>query len=524
MPNKSTQSNFSDTQNYYASLIQELGKSMLPNGGTLAENFTFLGIPFWEVFAPELAWRHLTTVEAAKSPVSRIVLRVKPYIRNSWSALKNLLTRRSRKFVPENLLNSNAMICLNMTSRMYEDVLAPVVSYIRQNSSNQVIVLTIGRDSLEGQCSEPDVCCNLDYWDSDSEYMARRVREDLREFVRTGQISAAIDAMHDVSSDMKASLQLMIHLLLKTYLPQIVDHAVVAKSILTRYRPSLVLSADTSDARCRIYTLLAAKIGIPSLEIQFGLAGDEAVEWRFFAADQVAVWGTDAKRALLKQGVPEASILLTGSPRHDSLVNQTAEGRAALRAQHFSGDPRAIVLLASTYVDSTHADFAHPSVLREMKVAVVESAKRHQGLILAVKPHPHENVDEMQELINGAANIRLFDKNLDIRNLIVVCDVFMSFGSTATIDALVAGKPSLCPVFQGWPFSIHFQETGAVFVPKSAEEIEAIFDEVESSGNLELPRNLLASQEEFLRKNAYLADGNASKRIGEAAIQMLVPK
>lgn len=520
----SSQPKFSDTQNYYATLIQRLGRSTLTNGTTLSENLTFMGIPFWDVFAPELAWRHLTTAESAKSPAARFALRTKPYIRNLSNAVSGFLYRDKGKISSKNFLHSNAVICLNMTPRMYEDVLAPVVTYIQKNSSNPVNILTSGQCSSGRQCSISNVCWDLDYWDSDSKYMARKVRKDLRQFLKNGQIFACIDDMQEVTPGMKVSLRLMAHLLMNTYLPQIVDHAVIAMSILTKRRPSLLISADTSDARCRIYTLLAAKIGIPSLEIQFGLAGDESVEWRFFAADYVAVWGTDAKRVLLQQGVPEASILLTGSPRHDSLVHRTVEERAALRAQHVSGDQRPIVLLASTYVDTTHADFAHPSVLREMKRAIVESARRHPELILAVKPHPHENVDEMLELISGVTNIHLFDKSIDIRNLIVICDVFMSFGSTATIDALIAGKPSICPIFQGWPFSAYFQETGAVFVPRSAEEIESIFSEVASTGNFEQSSSLLHAREQFLRKSAYLADGNAAKRIGDAAIQMLGAK
>lgn len=524
MQTKSRQSNFADTQNYYASVIERLGEAVLSDGRTLAANLTFMEIPFWSVFAPELAWRHLTTAEAAKTPISKIGLRVKPYIRNSLNAIKNLIKNSKKTSIQRRGPDCDAVLCLNMTPRMYEDVLAPVVTYICQSSSNQVVVLGIDQVNSSAQFLNPITSCIWDYWDDESERIANRIRADLRRFVRSGQITACIESLRDGSPEVKASLQLMVHLLLETYLPQIIDHAAVTKTILTKYRPSLVLSADTSDARCRLFTLLAAELDIPSLEVQFGLAGDESVEWSFFSADHVAVWGTDAKNALLRQGVPEAKILLTGSPRHDAMVNPAVERLAVLRAALFSGDTRPIVLLASTYVDSTHADFAHPSVLREMKMAIVNSAKRHPGLVLAVKPHPHEKVEEMRELINGAPNIRLFDKDIDIRNLISVCDVFISFGSTATIDALVAGRPSVCPVFPGWPFSLLFQNTGAVLVPQSSKEIDAIFVEVEQSGHLELPMNLLASRKDFLQKTAYLADGNASKRIGDVAVQMLARK
>ena len=66
-------------------------------------------------------------------------------------------------------------------------------------------------------------------------------------------------------------------------LPLFVPQAVVAQHILKNHRPALVISPDVADPRTRVYTLLCRQMGIPCMEVQFGLAGDEGIEWQFFS-------------------------------------------------------------------------------------------------------------------------------------------------------------------------------------------------------------------------------------------------
>ena len=43
-------------------------------------------------------------------------------------------------------------------------------------------------------------------------------------------------------------------------------------------------------------------------------------------------------------------------------------------------------------------------------------------------------------------NIIFASKSDDIRDLINVCDVFVSLGTTATVDAMIAKKLIICPI------------------------------------------------------------------------------
>lgn len=517
-------SDFSNEQNYYASLIESIGRATLSNGKTLSEVLTINDIPLWDIFSSELAWRHLTTAVAATTPSANAKLLIKPFILRLKEKLKSF--RRDRQFEREsaNWPSSPVILCLGFTSRMYRDVLAPVVERLTADGVYKVVVLGDNPYPASDQSSNENIVCQQVWQHRDPEVKA--VLHELRKSVQRIEFelktTKALDNLiRKVDRRISVALGKVFYLFFKCYLPLILEQAAIAKHILHAHRPCLVVSPDTSDARARIYTLLSRDLKIPTMDVQFGLTGDEGIEWRFFTADYAAVWGYTSKAALLKQKVPENRILLTGSPRHDSLVRPFPSAIALTRARLQLTDKRPMILLASTYSDKTHTEFSRPEVLRAMKRAIFDAAEKIQGVVLVVKPHPHESVEETRALAGNAKNIIFADRDSDIRELIVICDAFVSFGSTATVDALIASKLSICPIFSGWPFSESFKDSSAVLVPESPAQIEKIFSDIAQRidpGNLCL---LNEARKNYLESVIYKADGLASERIKNHLVKMI---
>lgn len=516
--------NFADEQNYYASLIENLGRSILPSGKTLAEALTVEGIPFWDVFSSELAWRHLTTAVAATTPFASAKLLAKPLVLRLKDWLKRLGNAQRIAHNCSSWPASRTVLCLGFTARMYRDVLEPVVARLTAEGDCGVVVLSDTPYPGSDQNSNENVFYQQlwQHWDHDLERQLHTLSQSIRRIEAELAASKILDNLFP-KDDQRISVALhkVFYLFFRCYLPLILRQAVIAKHILKKHRPSLVLSPDTSDARARIYTLLSRSMRIPSMDVQFGLTGDEGVEWRFFSADCVAVWGGSSKAALVKQKVPEEKILITGSPRHDSLVRPSQSTIASTRACLGLTDGRPVILLASTYTDSTHAEYSRPEILRAMKRAIFDAAERNLEIILVVKPHPHENVKETRALAGDSKNIIFADRESDIRDLIVMSDAFVSFGSTATIDALIADKISICPIFPGWPFSESFRDSGAVLVPESSKQVEKIFEDIARRIDLNLPSSLKVAREKYLNDVVYKADGLASERIRNHLVKML---
>jgi hypothetical protein len=515
---------FADDQNEYANLIESLGRVLLPDGRTIAQALTLEGVPFYEVFSSELAWRHLTTAVASTTLLKNAKIRIKPPLLRARDFLRSLTTSLRSDSGCGRWPEGPTVLCMGLTPRMYRDVLEPVAHYVADHSDCRIVVLGDGtaqraKPGMEAtQISEQSL---WQHWGYDARQLAGRLHHAYdqlkREFASANALSGLISGL---DLEKSAAVRKMFGMFFKGYLPQIIPQAAIAFHVLTHHRPALVLSSDTSDARVRLYTLLAKQMGIPTMEIQFGLAGEESVEWRFFSSDCVAVWGENARDALLHQRVPSNRIMLTGSPRHDVLVNPSSEVVSRQRSALGLMDGRRIVLLASTYIDKTHDEYVRPEVLANMKNAIFEAARETPGLVLLVKPHPHENTKATQALAEGIANVLFVDKQADIRDLIAISDAFISFGSTATIDALIADKPTICPIFPGWPFSENFRNSGAVWVPETRDEIREVFSKIVEEKSLKADEEKKAARIRHLGQFIYRLDNLAAKRIGEKVIQM----
>ena len=94
--------------------------------------------------------------------------------------------------------------------------------------------------------------------------------------------------------------------------------------------------------------------------------------------------------------------------------------------------------MASTYEDKAHEKFAQNQILKNMKSSIFKNLQKFQMFTYWLS-HPHENIDETKSLIkNKKNNIMILHKNEDIRELIRICDIFISFASSSMIDALIA--------------------------------------------------------------------------------------
>ncbi|MFA4934065.1 MAG: CDP-glycerol glycerophosphotransferase family protein [Candidatus Omnitrophota bacterium] len=515
--------NVIDTLNYSASLVEEFGKFNLSNGKTLSTTLTVEGIQFWDVFSAEFAHSHIPTVLASDISSKDMMQRIRPGLIRFKHGLRNLIRHRHNTHGCSSWPIGKTLLCLGFTNQMYRDVLRPVVSRLVMHKDCNIVVLG-DQNRFDKKLSSFENCRYQTLWQHWGEQIGGQVSK-LQKSIYQIEINlrlsnALLNAVPDNDRHLVRNFKNLFNRFFRVYLPLIIPHAVVARHILEKHRPAMVINSDTADPRTRIYTLLCRLMGIPCMDIQFGLAGDEGIEWRFLTADRVAVWGDVSKEAMLKQKVSSERIIITGSPRHDFLVNLSNSEVKSKRAMLRVPEENAMVVLASTYHLKTHDKYSNPEFLRSMKCAIFQAADKTPGISLVVKPHPVENVRQTRALAKKYKNIIFVSQKSDIRELIRICDAFISFGSTATIDALIAGKLTICPVFPGWVFSDIFKDSGAVLIPESCQEIINIFRMIADGSEANTKVKLESARQDFLKRYAYQADGMAAARVEALALKM----
>lgn len=510
-----------------ARLVRTWGSATLPNGLTLCEQLTIGGLSLWDVSAPSMAAfsvPHALLGEEAHRPW--------------WQRLRGDLGRFKEKARDRvRRLSWNAAGCaawpaeptavfLAFSAYMYRDVLAPVIGELDAAGVRTAVVHdealyqpSAGSDTLDPSRSV------WRHWDDGVTSAARRLERELQSRL------AELRAMHALPSIIRDGDEPLWRRMASAFswlqhraYPRLIAHAAVTAHILERHRPAVIVSSDGTDPRARIYYLLGRRLGIPSLEVQFGLCGEDSCEWQFSSADQVAVWGEAARDVLLAHGVPSGEIVVTGSPRHDLMSRpMSLASAAAVRARYGVPTGHKMVLFASLYSLGSYSQFGDfAGVLLDVKRAVFETAAAQAGLTLVVKPHPLEDVAATRALAGEAANVVFANPADDIREMIPACDAFVTLGSTATTDALVANKPVIFPAFPGLVFwDDNYLKSHTVEVALSRAELQQTFARVARGAAGAALHDLAAARDAFLVKWAYRADGQSAARASSLVLQMM---
>ena len=507
-----------------AQLVKALGVSLLPDGRSLSDALTIDCIPYWEVFAVELSRIYLPHCLSGDGENGYFARRIKPtLVRAKYFARDLARLHKHRLQYPEQPA-SEAILFLDFSDHMSRDVVQPVVRYLADHQDRIITCLRDREWHTYAGTSPPNVLYRTtwNFWCDELRLKARGLRRQLGLIKKSLTKSRTLEQMvYAIDPDLWGIIQPALNRLLIGEFASLIRHGVLSRHILERQSPSLVIAGDIADPRTRIYILQCKAMGIPCLALQFGMIGPASIEWRFFPADLVAIWGEDSKERLISHGIPSSQIAITGSPRNDSLFNFPASEVPAIKNKLSIPEGHPVVLLASTFQLESYDKYSDPELLRAMKKAIFDSVDLFENIYLVVKPHPSEDENETKSFASTNPNVIFVARTEDIRELIKICDCFISFGSTATVDALLTNKLVVCPAFPGWVWSKLFINTGAVHSPASPEEIRDFFKLISTDKHTALANQLAPARDQLVEHWIYRNDGLAAQRIANLALSML---
>lgn len=502
-------------------LVKAWGESKLPNGKTFGEMLTYDSVPFWDLVAVIIALYHVPKALSDWKQPPFYIQQAITYLR-----LGKYQTINRKYFIGKNRSldwpSKPVFMFLGFQPYLYHDTIQPIVR-------NMVIDKEICPVALYDYLSLQKHCHGIEgveiqsiwqHWNNDVKPQANNLinllKTDIKELKK-------MEVLPQIIQNQGQSLWLQMRAtfdwLFIVYLPYLMKHFAIARHILECHRPEVIISPDVSDPRNRLYCLLGRHLNIPTLEVQFGVYGQDAVEWQFFVADRIAAWGETSRNTLMSHGIPEEKIVLTGSPRHDSMA--VISSNEVLQTRSILGIPNgAVMILFASQLLSIYDQIEDPSLLDSVKRAIFQVADQSNGIFLVVKPHPREKVSVTKKLAHGCRNILFVDKNDDIKKLIRTCDAFISLGSTSTVDAIIANKLTICPNFPGWIWSDLFINSGATLVPKSQDELLQCFKKTKEGDRQKALADLALQRQRFLQQWLFKADGQASNRVKSLLLDM----
>jgi surface carbohydrate biosynthesis protein (TIGR04326 family) len=257
----------------------------------------------------------------------------------------------------------------------------------------------------------------------------------------------------------------------------------------------------------------ARRLKIPTIGVQHGtifpmhliyttprgqIEGTQIPDW--FAAygdygqEIVSHWGA----------FPAERVAIVGAPRLDSLVKGPRQDRSEVRRRLDLPPAQSVVLLA-TQVYSWFLPVAR---------TLFEIARDRPEWVICVKPHPNDkSLPEYRRLAEeiGATNVRFYDDRFD--DLLAACDVLVSGSSTATLEAILAGRETICVNFSTEPDRYPYVAEGGSLGARNSIELREALDVAVRGSRLDARA---AERREFLRRHVGpTADGQAAAMLAD---------
>ena len=496
-------------------LVKKWGEQGPSGKASLRELLTIDGISMWDVMAVELALYHVPD-GLAKTPGHRSLRQIlTSYLRPLKYALRKKASIDNSDC--SRWPSGSTVLFLGFTRYLARDVLQPIVDMLLRETGLTPVMLTEELTPLSEANTSTHSVHRHRGRDAvrDAHQLAKSIRKATSMVFDEDRYRRIFeDESRQLWSLIKEGIFRALKVQAGFHLP---DTIAVARHILTAHRPAAIVSIDVADPRTRVYSILGKTLGIPTVQVQSGVVDQGVVEWQFLHDDIIAAQGEQARDVFLSHGVPPEKIVVTGNPRHDRLIRATDHEIRAFRNRFGVPSGNRTVVLASSYFLDVHEKYLAETggLLRTMKKAMFVSAATVPGVSLIVKPHPLENVAETRAMAADYPDISFAEPGEDIRALACVCDAFFSFGSTATLNAVILEKPTVCPAFPGWMFSDAFIRTGAVMPARSVGDIIAAFTEIATDGGAGIISRHATKRSEYL--SSVVRDGGkgATRRIVE---------
>jgi hypothetical protein len=421
--------------------------------------------------------------------------------------------------------DSSVVLFLGFTPAFYQEVLKPVAEWLAKRKDLKIVVLSYDNKFIKDNIGLKDNIIFQSIWSHWSDGVRLLSKNMMKQLIKNkaflfSNYNSITEDLRVVSNRpaFKRELSYLFWCEFKRLIPQVA----VAQHIISEHKPRLIVSADDADQRCRIYSLLGKSYNIRSLLIQQGLTARHYPEWHFLSADVVASMGELSRVDMIKQNVSSETVVVTGHPGFDKLVDVKYKSRVNLRSELGVLSHQRMLLFASQpyYAGA----FSSPEIRIMMIRAIISAISSNSNVKLIIKPHPSDNVKELESIIRKSRNVILVNRKYDVSSLIIECDLVITFFSTVALQALYAGKPVLNVAFPGSYNSTLFIESGATWVSRSTHEIKELIELLTGENKKQIIEKRRAARGKFIYDYAYLSDGLATTRIGKMILDMVIGK
>ncbi|MFA5340047.1 MAG: CDP-glycerol glycerophosphotransferase family protein [Candidatus Omnitrophota bacterium] len=278
----------------------------------------------------------------------------------------------------------------------------------------------------------------------------------------------------------------------------------IMERIIEQEKPDLLVTGICPRSE-RAAIEVCRKKKIPSIACNDYLATEKRHHIR---ADVITAMCEITKINLVKSGHDPKKVMVVGQPALDHILgnNRRLKKDAILKKLGIPKNRRIVVL--ATQPKNRSSFPVGERMLKKTAEALLSmsDSKRYH---LVVKPHPCEGLQEYKDLLQsyeGKLNYTLTDT--DVRHLIKISDVMITFFSTVGFESVLMGKPLIQLNLTRRKNPVPLFKYGVSVEARSAFELKALLEQIIERS--ELKRKFAKNRERYFHG---VIDGNGTRRV-----------
>jgi len=285
-------------------------------------------------------------------------------------------------------------------------------------------------------------------------------------------------------------------------------------SIFKNYNVNTIALASDVLRTGKIAAKVAELNKIVAVTVQHGAIGERAGRYGYLpiSSAKFACWGKTSKEALIGYGGDEKKIIVTGSPRYDSLIKK--EGFKSKEDIYllFNLKPEDKIVVYATNVMPE----------QELMFTALAKACNELNLKLILALHPADKEQFYANICTKNNWQLLVSKDFaNLFSLINYSEVFVTKASTVAIEAMIIEKPIITMNFTTAPDRLPFAKLGAAIGVYRPEDLKNAVEEILTKENIK--SNLKKKAEEFLEDYIYSLDGKSTERVVNLIKSLIKP-
>ncbi len=292
--------------------------------------------------------------------------------------------------------------------------------------------------------------------------------------------------------------------------------------VVKRLEPSALLVTNEREASGKSWVASARKHGLHTFACQRGVIADHP-EVGPISVDRMFVNGDFYKEILVKRGVEETEIEVTGNPRFDpfrDLMAQTDLVRRTVFRDLGIHENRALVLVIS---QPTFIGFPPAEKSRFLDIAV-SGGLGVADCVVALKLHPTQEAPEIERRIVAARGdgdrVFILRDEVPLPKLLIAADAAIIYHSTVGLDAGAVGTPLIQIAPEAETVGLlPFDPAGFVTIATDVDTVEGLLRDVISHSRARSSRH--RGNEQFRSRNLYRIDGKSGHRVLSSILRTL---